>query len=209
MSPQYTLRELQLLARGNTPTEISLSLTFADSHEDVLAALEKAIDWIILEFSRTPKERQNRSEDGLSIDLVTALRAMGFQASHDTTVGGHCDVVVDGLKDFLWLGEAKKHSSYEWLMAGFSQLDKRYATANVGQDCGGIIIYCEGQRVDRVMDAWERKLKLDRSDVTVTKSANWPLYRWSEHVHRRTGLPYKVRHTPVSLYWNPEGEEPN
>ena len=189
--------------------KLSLALNFASSPGDVLLALEEAIDWIVLEFGRTPKERQNRSEDGLSIDLVTSLRAMGFQASHDTTVGGHCDVVVEGVGDFLWLGEAKKHSSYDWLMAGFEQLDKRYATANKGQDHGGIIVYCDGQRIDRVMDSWASKLSEVRPDVKVEARDDNPLYRWSVHQHRRTGLPYYVRHTPISLYWNPEGEAPN
>lgn len=121
----YTIRDLKLMIRGNVAAEISLSLMLASSSADILAQVNPAIDHIIQEFAKTPKERQGRSEDGLSIDLVTSLKHLGFQAGHDTTTGGHCDVVIDGRYDFLWLGEAKIHASYDWLLQGFNQLDGR------------------------------------------------------------------------------------
>lgn len=96
-----TWRELQLMARGNIAWETSLALIAATSADDILARVDPAIDHILQEFSRTPKERQDRSEDGLSIDLITSLKNFGFQASHDTTTGGHCDIVIDGRFDFL------------------------------------------------------------------------------------------------------------
>lgn len=199
----YTLRELQLKANGNVAAEISLAVTFAGSAQDLLEQVDPAIDHILQEFSRTPKERQGRTEDGLSIDLITSLKHLGFQASHDTTTGGHCDIVIDGRFDFLWLGEAKTHSSYDWLLQGFNQLDSRYATANKDQDRGGLIIYHFGERSDRVMDKWEEHLRASREDVVIEERATGELEMRTRHTHTRTGRQYHVRHVIVSLYWNP------
>jgi hypothetical protein len=203
----YTLHELQLLAKGNVPVEVSLALMFADTAGDILAQVDVAIDHIAQEFARTPKERQGRSEDGLTMDVVTSLRDMGFQASHDTTVGGHCDLVIEGRYNFLWLGEAKIHKSYEWLLEGFNQLDSRYATASKHQDRGGIIIYCFGGRVDKIMAEWAARLKKERPEVRVDHSDG---ERWftSSHIHGRTGRHYRVRHVPIALQWNPPARTP-
>jgi hypothetical protein len=200
----YTFRELQLKTDGNIAAQVSLALAFAGSAQDLLEQVDPAIDHILQEFSRTPKERQGRSEDALSIDLVTALKMLGFQASHDTTTGGHCDIVIDGKFDFLWLGEAKIHGAYDWLLQGFNQLDSRYATANQGQDRGGLIIYHFSERSDRVMDAWEEHLRVSRQDVTIEERAKGKLEMRTIHTHARTGRQYHVRHVIVSLYWNPK-----
>lgn len=199
----YTLRELQLLARGSVPMQVSMGLVFADSASTIHCQVDIAIDHIAQEFARTPKERQRRSEDGLTIDVVTSLRNMGFQASHDTTVGGHCDIVIEGRYNFLWLGEAKIHSSYDWLLQGFNQLDSRYATASKHQDHGGIIIYCFGARADQIMDEWAVRLKKARPDVEVGNRAKGELFFTSSHVHQRTGRRYHVRHVPIPLHWEP------
>lgn len=199
-----TWRELQLMARGNIALETSLALIAATSADDILARVDPAIDHILQEFARTPKERKDRSEDGLSIDLITSLKHFGFQASHDTTTGGHCDIVIDGRFDFLWLGEAKIHASYDWLLKGFNQLDSRYATAAKNQDRGGVVIYHKGPRVDRVMDGWADHLAKERPDVKIEPRNVGDLLMNTRHVHERTGREYHVRHVIVSLYWNPK-----
>lgn len=203
MAETYTLRELELLARGNVPLEISFGIALASSADDMLALVDKALDHIVQVFARTPKERRDRSEDGLSIDVVTSLQELGFQASHDTTTGGHCDIVIDGIYGFLWLGEAKIHKSYDWLLQGFNQLDSRYATASKNQDHGGMVIYCLGERVDQVMDRWREHLAKERPDVTVGERKDGELEFRSSHRHKRTGRDYHVRHIPISLYWKP------
>lgn len=199
-----TLRDLQLLVYGNTAQTISLALITASSADDILQQVNPAIDHILSEFSRTPKERQGRTEDGLTIDVVTSLKNLGFQASHDTTTGGHCDIVIEGRFDFLWLGEAKIHSTYDWLLQGFNQLDSRYATAAKDQDNGGMIIYHYKSRTDLVMDKWAIHLAGKRPDVQIESRNPGDLVMYTSHIHRRTGRVYRVRHVIVSLYWEPE-----
>lgn len=207
MTEQYSLKDLNLIARGSAPLEITLGLLFASSPDDFLPLVNQAIDWVSDEFARTPKERQDRTEDGLSIDLVTTLKALGFGASHDTTVGGHCDVVIEEKFGFLWLGEAKIHKSYDWLLKGFEQLDKRYATAGANQDHGAVIVYCFGKRIDRVMEKWRKHLEANRDDVSFSDDPLNELGFETTHEHRRTGRDYVIRHVPVSLLWDPEDEK--
>lgn len=184
--------------------QIRFALTFASSHEERLASVNTAIDWIVQEHTKTRQHRQDRSEDGLSIDIVTALKAMGFEASHDTQYGGHCDIVIEARDNFLWIGEAKIHTSYEWLLKGFQQLDTRYSTGIPGQDAGGMIIYYFGQNLAKVMQNWDERLTAARPDVVVTVCQNNPLVRNSTHTHKNSGLQFRVRHTPINLYFKPE-----
>jgi len=129
---------------------------------------------------------------------------MGFQASHDTDVGGHCDVVVSGRENFLWLGEAKTHKDYDWLYKGFQQLCTRYSTGLPGQDYGGMLIYCYGQNVLEVMRRWRTRLSGERPDLRIEECKGNPLNFRSIHLHDVSGLPYTVRHVPILLYFKPE-----
>lgn len=204
MELSFSLRDLELLARSNVPTQIQLGMMLASSHSERRSHLEKAIDWISFEFSKTRQDRQGRSEDALTGDVVFGLQCMGFQASHDTKIGGHCDVVVEGTDNFLWLGEAKIHSSYDWLISGFQQLDTRYATALPGQDYGGIIIFCYNENTLALMHNWRDRLCESRPDVQAHFDAANPLILHTSHTHSGSGLPFHVRHTPISLHFKPQ-----
>jgi hypothetical protein len=206
MNELNTISFAELKARfGHSATDqIRLLMMFASSHEERLEAVNQAIDWIVLEHSKTRQHRQGRSEDGLSIDVVTELKAIGFAASHDTQYGGHCDIVIEARDGFLWIGEAKIHKDYDWLLKGFQQLDTRYSTGLPGQDAGGIIIYYFGQNLTNVMATWQDRLVEARPDVQVTVCPINPLVRNSIHTHKNSGLPFRIRHTPISLYFKPE-----
>jgi hypothetical protein len=193
-------------ARHSVPAQISVSLVYADSAEDVLPLVDRAINHIAQDFARTPKERQKRTEDGLTMDVVTSLSSMGFRASHDTNVGGHCDIVIEEIDNFLWLGEAKLHKSYPWLLEGFDQLDKRYATASQHQDHGGLIVYCYKGSTDRVLDKWATHLRTARPHVEVEDRASHASFFRSAHKHRRTGRAYHIRHVSIALQWQPDDE---
>lgn len=204
MEPKFSFRDLEMLTRDNVPDQIRVGMWFASSHEERRKLIERAIDWVAIEFTKTRQDRQDRTEDGLTGDVVTALRAMGFQASHDTMVGGHCDVVVEAADNFLWLGEAKIHGAYDWLVGGFQQLDTRYAAALPGQDHGGMIIFCYNANTKALMEEWRNRLCEARSDVEAWFDDQNPLIMISRHVHAGTGLPYHVRHTPFSLHFKPQ-----
>lgn len=199
---QYSIRDLQAMF-STTPDRIRLEMIFATCHDKRLELVEQAIDWIGQEHTKTRQHRLDRGEDALTIDIVTDLRAMGFQASHDTQYGGHCDIVVEAKDDFLWIAEAKVHSAYDELLQGFQQLDTRYATGLPGQDAGELIIYCRGSRADNVMRKWSEHLKTKRPDVEIDPTADAMIYR-SSHIHLATGAKFRVRHKAISLYFDPQ-----
>jgi hypothetical protein len=195
---------LRAMFGSSTPGDIKFRWTFSSNHKERLSCVNDAIDWIIQEHTKTRQHRQGRGEDALSIDIVTELKALGFDASHDTQYGGHCDIVIEARGNFLWLGEAKVHDAYDWLLKGFQQLDTRYSTGIPGQDAGGLIIYYFGQDLANVMQIWEQRLARARPDVQISICKNNPLIRNSVHIHKNSGLPFHVRHTPVNLHFKPE-----
>jgi hypothetical protein len=203
MAKGPSLKELRLMVRS-APQRISLELLVCSSYARFVELIEQALDHIAITLARNPELKQKHSEDQLTIDLVSGLNFMGFSARHETKVGGHCDVVIEGRDDYLWLGEAKIYTSYSWLFKGFRQLDTRYATAHPNQDAGGFLIYCFQERVDKIMGKWQEKA--GRAGLSFQSCPNNPLARISKHTHRRTGRQFRVRHMPFSLYWNPQDQ---
>ena len=203
MADQDTLAYLKGVLANNTPGTITLEMALAKTHEERLVLVERAIDWGIQELVKNRHVKQEMTEDGLSIEIVGFLNAMGFDAGHDTQYGGHCDIVVEARNDFLWIAEAKIHKDYDWLLGGFEQLDRRYSTGLPGQDSGEMIIYCFGQRADLVMAEYQSRLETARNDVSFDGTLSDGLLRRSTHAHINTGRAFRVRHTIVPLYFKP------
>ncbi|HWX50529.1 MAG TPA: hypothetical protein VNZ61_20985 [Roseomonas sp.] len=199
----YSLKELNLLF-PDPAGQIRLQWAFAPNHAARVLLVEQAIDHIAQTLTRTRHLRQHKSEDLLTVDFVDRLVDMGFSASHDNDVGGHCDIVIDGREGFLWLGEAKIHSSYKWLYKGFQQLTTRYSSGLPGQDVGGLLIYLYNRNALEMMKAWREHLATERSDIKIEQCEANPLVFRSSHTHEVSGLPYTVRHVPVPLYFAPD-----
>lgn len=203
MADQDTLAFIKGVLANNTPGMITLEMILARSHEERLSLVERAIDWSAQELVKNRHVKQEMTEDGLSIEIVGFLKAMGFDAGHDTQYGGHCDMVVEASGDFLWIAEAKKHKDYDWLLGGFEQLDRRYSTGMPGQGFGEMIIYCFGKRADLVLSEYQNRLKDARDDVEFDDNITNSLRRRSTHIHMNTGMNFSVRHTIVPLYFEP------
>jgi len=204
LSTEYTLEQLILLADTKTPTSICIAWMTATTHEQRLNLIERAIDWIAQSFTTTRQNRQDRSEDAITQDIVQSLESMGIDATHDTQFGGHADIAVRGRDEFLWIAEAKIHRDYAWLLQGFEQLDKRYTTGLPGQDAGEMIIYHYRENTRQVMASWIDHLAEKRPDVTIEQESSDPLARRTRHIHNGSGLEFKIRHKAISLYFNRE-----
>jgi len=113
--------------------------------DDLIRNLYKDIDKVISQIQENPGVRQQDNEDRLTIEIVDQLRSLGHEASHDTKIGGHADIVVRK-NDFLWLGEAKIYQHNNNLWEGFLQLLTRYSTGDFNQENGGLLIYIRGQK---------------------------------------------------------------
>lgn len=208
-SLDLTVEQLLLIAKGKPASEIHLHLMLVDKYDEWVHWIYRAIDHIVRQLEENPELREDRLEDELTIDIVSHLRMFQIDADHETKIGGHVDIRIRGPNSFLWLGEAKKHSTYDWLMKGFRQLDTRYSTGNPDQDAGGLLIYIFGPRVDEVMKKWKEHLGSQLgASITFAGCPLNPLAFISSHQHARTGREFKVRHLPMSLYFAPTDNRP-
>ena len=203
-----SLAALQARIRGRPALEIIFDLLQVENYEAFVHCIHRAIDLVFREIAQNPELKKGHGEDELTIDVVHMLRMMDIDAAHDSKVGGHVDIVVRGPNDYVWLAEAKKHKSdYGWIFQGFQQLNTRYSTGLQGQDSGGLFIYSDQPRVDELMSRWQKHLAGERSDITFEKCPLNDLAFFSTHIHDKTGRPYRVRHIPLPIYFEPKDKK--
>lgn len=209
----YSIAQLRANYEG-TPLGASLEYVLAQDHTTRLAAVQRAVDFACNQLEQHKHKKQGNdgcglSEDELTLEICEMLSMGGFQATHDEDVGGHCDIVIRGKDLFLWLAEAKKHDSYDWLDKGFQQLSTRYSTGKNGQDNGEVLIYCYVRDAKAMLDKWRSELQERNPPVKTSTSHNGDqLIFHSIHKHASTGLDFFVRHKAVALYWSPKDREP-
>lgn len=208
MPAELTLSDLRLLSGRTEPGRISFAWQIAEDQDERVQLIEEAVRWVGQEFSKTRHVRQGRSEDAFTIDVITALKAMQIDAHHDAQYGGHCDIVVEASRNFLWLAEAKIHSNYDWLLQGFNQLDTRYSTGGTNQTRGCVLIYSYNARIDEMMFNWREHLAASRVDVVTIANPDDATEFRSTHVHKSTGRTFSVWHASISLHHNPQDKKP-
>lgn len=196
-----TLADLLAITEGTVCRE-GVRYLLASDHDTRAKAVRRAADFVCNELEQHKHKKQGLGEDAITLEICQMLRSAGIQATHEEDIGGHCDVVVRGRDGFLWLAEAKEHSSYDWLDKGFKQLSTRYSTGVPGQDNGDILIYCYVKNASEMLKKWGEELKVRHEKVSVTFDG--PLLFHSIHKHDATGLDFHTRHKAVALYWNPK-----
>lgn len=155
-------------------------------------------------LERNPQQLFDQNEDKITTELVNGLECLGFDASHDTMVGGHCDVTVKYLGTYLWLGEAKLDKDTGWVWDGFQQLTTRYGVGTAGADSGGMLIYCRKPDMAGFMARWQSRLTTELASAQIASSSRCAAAFESVTVLARTGLPYTVQHLPLSVHFDPE-----
>jgi hypothetical protein len=125
---------------------------------------------------------------------VNQLRILGYEASHDSKIGGHVDIVVR-TSDFLWLGEAKIYRGNNYLWEGFQQLATRYSSGDSNQGNGGLLIYIREEDASSIMENWQNYL-LEKSlpNYSFRPCEMRSLAFISTHRHERSGQAFHVRH---------------
>lgn len=151
------------------------------------------------------------SEDQLTLFLLANIKNphLGVEAYHENNQRGHCDVTIK-LHNYVWHGEAKKHSSgYSYLFKGYAQLTERYSTGTVNSCSGGLIIYSKNTKCKDMMDSWSKHLNKCAPrihacrSIKITPCVVNPLVFMSHHTHKVSGLAYEVTHYPVNFYHDP------
>lgn len=192
--------------KGETLNSLILS-SISTTYDKFICTLYQYIEKAILRLEQNKKIRINDEEDRITEEIITYLCGCGYAVSHDTTHGGgHCDIVVK-LNNYIWLGEAKIHNSYEYLMKGFKQLTSRYATGTDFCCQGSLFIYCFNKDAVSVVKEWKDKLKSSYGDNCISKEQckDRPSFSfYSIHKHESSGIDYKVKHIFAVLHYDPK-----
>ncbi|MFD1791492.1 hypothetical protein ACFSE0_07555 [Ochrobactrum teleogrylli] len=199
-----SVADLEKTICATTPGRIMFQMCLADTHEEIQNLIEDGIDWAALQLTENAHLNQELGEDKITIDIVNMLKSLNFDAAHDTQIGGHCDIVVRAKNDFLWIGEAKVHSNYNWLHKGMAQLSTRYSTGVQGQDCGEILVYTYAPRLDKILAEWRDRVAESVEEISIEDLDRDRLIFRTTHPHVRTGRPFRVRHKGISLHFDPK-----
>lgn len=166
-------------------------------YDDLEACLKK--------IEEDPKVRLKDSEDRLSQEIIGMLHSMNYDAGHDELLGGHSDVVVRAGKDYLFVGEAKIHASYDYLLKGWNQLTTRYLRGTPNADQGALIVYVRVQDCASVVGKWATHL--DGQKLPDYKRTPCPVRKElgfrTTHKHFSSGREVTVRHMALNMHWAP------
>ena len=173
------------------------------TYNDFISLIDETLKDIILDIENQKNSYSKLGEDALTSIIIGQLIRAGFDASHDKNIGGHADIVIE--KDnFQWLGEAKVHKDYGWLLQGFNQLTTRYSSGKHPNNYGGLIIYNKNKDAKSVIDEWKVHLQQNIPETIIVDNPDDPLSFVSEITHGSSGLPYKVQHYCVLLHHMPK-----
>lgn len=176
------------------------------SYEQFVRVLYQDLDACIRFMEDDPKVRLDDGEDRLTTEIIGQLKSRGYSATHDELVGGHSDIVVRYFDKYVWVAEAKIHSSYDYLSGGFDQLTTRYLRGTTNANEGALLIYIRNADVAAVVKNWNANL-VERGlpDFSCNAcSSRGDLGFYNMHKHQSSGLPVRIRHVGINLHWDPK-----
>lgn len=180
------------------------SRLLVETYDEFIAELYETIDKIISLKEENPELYDQDKEDRITIEIKNSLCLLGYNASHEQKVGGHTDLLIRK-NEYLWIGEAKIHSSYDYLWEGFQQLATRYSVGSNNQKDGGLLIYIRVKDAKQVMEKWKDHLSSKQlSNYSLDSCLKRDLAFFSKHKHDRSGELFRVRHIGITLYFNPQ-----
>lgn len=201
-----SLRDLRMMGRIDPFFDRHLSRTLVNTYDEFIKILYEDLDYIvelIQENSEFYEEESARNEDKITSEIRRNLVILSYDASHEEKHGGHTDLLIRK-RNYVWIGEAKIHGSYDYLWKGFLQLSTRYSTGDGNQKNGGIIIYIFNKNANSIMQKWKEYLEKILPDCETKACKARPLAFFSTHCHEKSGYPFTVRHIPVMLYFDPK-----
>lgn len=176
-----------------------------DIYRSFLDLVDRAILFVVKEITADPSSKQDMTEDELTEFLRVGLKSMGFNATHDTKTGGHCDLVIEEHGDLKWLGEAKKvdETDSSWLLDGYLQLTTRYTNGRLEQAHGGMIIYSYIENTVKMMSTWQKYLLGKNPKISIDSTNDSGTIFTTRENLSSSGTDYFVKHIPVQLFFNP------
>ena len=200
---QLTLASLQLSATNEPLLKSLYKKLLIHDYDSFVDYVEDEISGCIQQLECNPEHHCNKGEDEVTISIRDMLVMKGVDAEHDVQHGGHVDLFI---KQGSWKyhAEAKIYKGLVNSYEGWLQLTTRYASGNPCNK-GCILLYLQKHAgtLD-VMNDWKGHVEGKVEDINVDFCSVNPLSLVSSHTLERTGLPYYIRHIPVSLYFKPQ-----
>lgn len=210
-----TLRE-QLEFYGDSGLLRQLRREQPKDYEDFIGVFYDDLDELLGLMEADAKDLIDASEDELNRQLVRLLNARTYVASHDHDEGGHVDIHVRPRNlAYSWLGEAKLDNGPSYILGGLKQLTDRYSRGTAGHNCGGLLVYCQKDRISDRFHNWRTRLTnegpnhFEGLDIGDCNRRNDGLSFFSSFVLSRMGSrapKYQVRNIGVSLYRSASAE---
>lgn len=202
----FTLKQLRALSPGLAS---ALDRGYTKSYDFFVEKLYQDIDEVTAVIERGRDVRRDDSEDRTTEEIVSFLIGRGYAATANSHQSGHCDITVENRAGLVWLGEAKKHSDYDYLWKGFNQLTTRYSTGAPSSTSGGMLIYIRTQKpASDVIAEWRQRLGVQGlTDYVESDCSERPgLSFYSHHKHGVSGLTYSVRHMGIMMAFAPKDD---
>jgi hypothetical protein len=202
---KLTLASLQLSSANDPLIKSLCKKLLIHNYDTFVEYVEEELVGCIQQLESNPEHHYNQSEDQVTIAIRDMLVVKGVDAEHDVQHGGHVDLFI---KQGSWKyhAEAKIHKGNGNDYEGWLQLTTRYASGNPCNK-GCILLYLQKHaNTLKVMESWKAHIEDIVDNISVDFCSKNPLALMSTHDLIRTGLPYHVRHLPVSLYFKPLDE---
>lgn len=142
-------------------------------------------------------------ENALTGVIIANLKPYyGNGVQHDSNNNGHCDIVVESLCGFKWLGEAKLDNGPAYSLKGFKQLYDRYLTGNITSSRGGVIIYTVKEDRFKCVDDLVNVLEGDYKYKELLECP-YTLCKSTIHLFKKTNHDVTIKYFSVSLHHQP------
>lgn len=171
------------------------------NEEEFIEILYKDLEFVIACIERSANHRRTDLEDRITSDIINMLEQKAYDVSHDEDQRGHVDITVKK-NGFKWIGEAKIHNGYDWLIKGMEQL-QRYNTGRIVNT--GFLIYLRNRNANRIINEWKEVLRNNSvcHFKNIIEENGIHLRFTSVHEHDGSGLDIKIKHFAVLLYYEP------
>jgi hypothetical protein len=203
-----TLADMQVMAKGDVFLRNFFRRLNATTYIEFLDVLYDDITIAVERLEQNPQHYPDEHEDATTQRLLDILFGMAYSASHNCLSGGNVDITIElAKKNWRWIGEAKRFNNTRDLREGYLQLSTRYtpSAGSTGAAHGGLIAYLRRPLASKCMDSWKKHFSEQVSPASKLNpcARRGQLGFLSEHEHGALGVPFKVWHFCVALYFHP------
>lgn len=201
-----TLAQLEsvLGSRESSAQPNSIKQFTATDFQEYLEGFYEVLDDCLEDVSTGPQyfPQDQVGEDRVTFFLTKMLKISGFAVDRDEKAGNP-DIVLSW-KKHTWIGEAKIYKGPAYLLEGWLQLTTRYTSGTSRQSNGGILAYFYGEDALAASQAWSERLKKEQEPISLSSCHLDGLSFRTTHPHRKSGLPFHVRHSFALLNHDPK-----